>query len=212
MKERFPGIDWYCDKCDAFLNSQPGFNDHKYTWICTNCGHKNSISRTNIGKNGTGLRKVKRFFELLIAYIEEITYIGFLGAIATVILSIIQGIDLKSLIGDVIRSTGYEAVPYKFMLYCIIGYPIMLIISFLCQKALYFYQGAYIHKSFGEILRSNIAIDIKFPFDFLGPVWRRGDRNPIIHFILKGACFVFIWLIPMILVVWGLLPLIKMFL
>ena len=25
MSERFPGIDWYCDRCNAYLNDQPGF-------------------------------------------------------------------------------------------------------------------------------------------------------------------------------------------
>lgn len=46
--ERFPGIDWYCDRCNAYLNNQDGFDDHKYTWKCTECGHKNSISADNI--------------------------------------------------------------------------------------------------------------------------------------------------------------------
>lgn len=46
--ERFPGIDWYCDRCNAQLNIQPGFDDHKYVWKCTKCGYKNSISRDNI--------------------------------------------------------------------------------------------------------------------------------------------------------------------
>jgi hypothetical protein len=32
----------------AHLNSQIGFDDHKYTWKCTECGHKNSVSRDNI--------------------------------------------------------------------------------------------------------------------------------------------------------------------
>ena len=43
MGERFAGIDWWCDRCGAYLNSQSGFNDHKYTWKCTECGFKNSI-------------------------------------------------------------------------------------------------------------------------------------------------------------------------
>ena len=48
VKERFPDIDWYCDRCNAHLNEQPGFDDHKYTWKCTVCGHKNSISSDDI--------------------------------------------------------------------------------------------------------------------------------------------------------------------
>lgn len=48
MGERFPDIDWYCDRCNSYLNSQSDFDDNKYIWECTECGHKNSISRTNI--------------------------------------------------------------------------------------------------------------------------------------------------------------------
>lgn len=48
MSDRFPDIDWFCDRCNAYLNAQPGFDDHKYVWVCTECGHKNSISSNNI--------------------------------------------------------------------------------------------------------------------------------------------------------------------
>lgn len=45
MGERFPDVDWYCDRCGEHLNGQAGFDDHRYTWPCEACGHKNSISR-----------------------------------------------------------------------------------------------------------------------------------------------------------------------
>lgn len=45
---RFPGVEWYCDHCGAHLNSQAGFDDHKYIWKCKICGGKNSISEDNI--------------------------------------------------------------------------------------------------------------------------------------------------------------------
>lgn len=48
MSERFRDVDWFCDRCDTHLNGQPGFDDNKYIWKCTDCGHKNSISRDNI--------------------------------------------------------------------------------------------------------------------------------------------------------------------
>lgn len=48
MTERFFDIDWYCDRCNAYLNDQLGFNDHNYTHKCSECGHKNSISSDNI--------------------------------------------------------------------------------------------------------------------------------------------------------------------
>lgn len=48
MSGRFPDVDWFCDRCNARLNTQAGFDDNKYTWKCAECGHKNSISRDNI--------------------------------------------------------------------------------------------------------------------------------------------------------------------
>lgn len=48
MSKRFPDVTWWCDACGANLNCQEGFDDHKYTWKCTECGYKNSISRDNI--------------------------------------------------------------------------------------------------------------------------------------------------------------------
>ena len=47
---RFPGIKWYCDHCNAYLNDQPGFDDHKYIWKCCECGYKTSISLANINR------------------------------------------------------------------------------------------------------------------------------------------------------------------
>lgn len=46
--ERFPDIEWFCDRCNACLSYQHGFNDHCYVWKCTECGYKNSISSDNI--------------------------------------------------------------------------------------------------------------------------------------------------------------------
>ena len=48
MNERFPDVDWFCDSCNAHLNDQDDFDDHKYLWQCTECGFKSSISGTNI--------------------------------------------------------------------------------------------------------------------------------------------------------------------
>ncbi len=207
--ERFPGIDWECDKCGAILNYQQGFDDHKYIWKCTNCGHKNSISRANIVSKSSGPARVKFFFEMAIAYIEEVAYIGFLGAVITRMLILLQGVNFNSFFALAANSSALRVYSYKFMGYCIIGYPIMLIISFLCQKFLYFYRGIYIHKSFGSIVRSNIAIDAAFFFSFFGPTWRKGSRNLALHLILKGACFIFVWLIPTLLVIYGMFPFIK---
>lgn len=48
MGDRFADIDWWCDRCNEHLNTQIDFDDNKYIWRCTECGHKSSISSTNI--------------------------------------------------------------------------------------------------------------------------------------------------------------------
>ncbi len=46
--ERFPGIQWYCDICDAILNNQPGFDDHLSAWQCRKCGYINLLTESEI--------------------------------------------------------------------------------------------------------------------------------------------------------------------
>lgn len=46
--DKYPGIDWYCDQCNAFLNVQKGFKDRKRHWKCKECGYKNLISKEGI--------------------------------------------------------------------------------------------------------------------------------------------------------------------
>jgi Zn ribbon nucleic-acid-binding protein len=43
MEKRFPGIEWYCDRCNERLDLQKGFHDFVHIWKCTNCGFKNRI-------------------------------------------------------------------------------------------------------------------------------------------------------------------------
>lgn len=68
---RFPGIDWYCDHCGALLNTQKGFDDHKYTWKCKECGYKNSISSDNIG---VGDSKALRYLRDLLSFLSFVGY------------------------------------------------------------------------------------------------------------------------------------------
>lgn len=48
LDRRFPGIEWYCDRCGEHLNDQPGFDDHQHYWTCTKCGYKNRLSIDDI--------------------------------------------------------------------------------------------------------------------------------------------------------------------
>lgn len=47
-KDHFPDIDWYCDDCGDYLNSQSGFHDDCGEWTCTLCGHISSINESEI--------------------------------------------------------------------------------------------------------------------------------------------------------------------
>ena len=47
---RFPEYNWYCVACHECLSDQAGFNDNKFTWKCTHCNYKNSISKDNLRK------------------------------------------------------------------------------------------------------------------------------------------------------------------
>jgi len=46
--KKYPGVKWYCDKCNDYLNKQEGFNDYLGTWKCQRCGFVNIISDQNI--------------------------------------------------------------------------------------------------------------------------------------------------------------------
>lgn len=48
LDRRFPGIEWYCDRCGEYLNIQPGFDDHLHEWRCRKCGFVNRISLDDI--------------------------------------------------------------------------------------------------------------------------------------------------------------------
>lgn len=65
MPQRFENVDWYCDRCGAYLNSQPGFDDHKYLWKCKKCGYKSSISKANIINEGGKFRGLGKILGLL---------------------------------------------------------------------------------------------------------------------------------------------------
>lgn len=65
MSKRFDNVDWYCDRCGAYLNSQPGFDDHKYLWKCQKCGYKSSISKANIINEGGKFRGLGKVLGLL---------------------------------------------------------------------------------------------------------------------------------------------------
>ena len=51
LERRFPGIEFFCDQCNAHLNEQEGFTDHLDFWQCRKCGHVNPINMNEIYEN-----------------------------------------------------------------------------------------------------------------------------------------------------------------
>ena len=41
-------VDWYCDSCDAYLNTQSGFTTSTGKWTCQFCGAENDVTSSNI--------------------------------------------------------------------------------------------------------------------------------------------------------------------
>ena len=39
----YPDVLWFCDKCGELLNTQTGFEDDKYLWVCERCDYVNEI-------------------------------------------------------------------------------------------------------------------------------------------------------------------------
>ena len=39
---------WFCDKCEAYMNIQKGFNTNTGSWRCRNCGYDNDVTEDNI--------------------------------------------------------------------------------------------------------------------------------------------------------------------
>lgn len=80
METRFPGIDWFCDNCGAYLNNQSHFDDRKYIWKCKKCGYKNSISAANIRFEDPILHKILGFIlgvlRSLLLYVVIVLSIG----------------------------------------------------------------------------------------------------------------------------------------
>ena len=47
-KAKVEDIDWYCDKCNTYLNIQTNFDLYADSWTCTNCGYENSLTKDNV--------------------------------------------------------------------------------------------------------------------------------------------------------------------
>ena len=89
---RFPEYYWHCASCKEILNYQYGFDDNKFTWKCTECGYKNSISKDNLRKPYVSLRDTSiknRFLRFIIGALGSIYGLIFRTALYFMIAAII---------------------------------------------------------------------------------------------------------------------------
>ena len=185
---RFPGIDWYCDHCGALLNNQKHFDDHKYTWKCTKCGFKNSISWDNIRSGDSSAMK------LLLYLIGFLSYIGlwtgvmlavgifafdadrnqyftlFLGSVGLYALAFILGLFTEF----VLRHTTFSVRNLSFVIFRNLKEDILApfmafkeILSFLFSTIREKISKKYVWKSNKVILSSAIIYAVIFVIEFI---------------------------------------------
>lgn len=44
-------VFWFCDKCEAFMNTQPGFNTDEGHWVCAECGFDNDVTPADVDED-----------------------------------------------------------------------------------------------------------------------------------------------------------------
>lgn len=170
MEVRFPDIDWFCDNCDAYLNSQRNFDDRKYIWKCKKCGYKNSISAANIRHENPIFHNITGFF------------LGFMRSLLIYALSIL-------FLSEIITKQEPISVFGHRLLYLVaVSYPVLILLSLFFERVIAKYG---IHKPlknwilttipsyiFGDIIRPFQEV-LGFPFALVN----------LIRLKLKGITF-----------------------
>lgn len=116
METRFPGIDWFCDNCDAHLNNQQGFDDRKYIWKCKKCGYKNSISAANIRYENPIIHNALGF---ALGYLRSL----FIYSISILILSEV-----------VMEQNAFYISEYRLLPILAISYPVTISLSLFFER------------------------------------------------------------------------------
>ena len=93
----------------------------------------------------------------------------------------------------------------EYMYKSVIAYPVILLISFVCQKFLHSYDNAFSTKSFWQIIKANLIVAITFPLYILFRWPRRRNESRILFLIERSLCFLIIWFLPICLVIYAVL-------
>lgn len=119
MKQRFPDIDWFCDGCGAYLNSQPKFDDRKYVWKCSKCGYKSSLSYANIRY------RVPFFVNVLGFVLGWLRALSCCSLIIYLLLHVVEGLSFSP-----------HYTNDFFLSVCIVAYPLFIICSLFFERVI----------------------------------------------------------------------------
>lgn len=127
---------------------------------------------------------MNRIIGYTISLIEEILFIGFISALILFVMTDINISEAFLVISEPACFTDYFLV---YAVVSLIGYPIILFVSCVVQKADLVYDGQFKHSNISKILIFDIYNDVIFPVYLLTRTY---------PFIKKMLYLFFIWIIP----------------
>ena len=136
----------------------------------------------------------------VISYMKEIAFIGVVSFLIFVFaLRINPGILLKTAQGPM----SHIKCCSIYLLGALLAYPLLILISWLYQKALGFYNDEYNRIAFSNILGMDIYRDAIFPFGLLFTPNEKISKHFLVAVIVKFTYFLVIWATPLLFVIVG---------
>ncbi len=141
----------------------------------------------------------------LISYLKEIAFIGVVSFLVfTFALKINPGFLFKTAQGPL----SHVKCCSIFLLGSLLAYPLLIIISWLYQKALKYFDDEYERTTLISVLGMDIYRDAIFPF---GLLFARNDsisKHLVIAILVKIIYFAILWVTPVLFVLIGAKPLV----
>lgn len=134
----------------------------------------------------------------VICYLKEIAFIGVASfMIFTFALRINPGILVKTAQGPMFHIKCSSI----YLLGSLVAYPLLILISWLYQKALRFYNDEYKRITLFNVLGMDIYRDAIFPFGLLFAPNENISKHFLIAMIVKVIYFLIIWAAPVLFVI-----------
>ena len=134
----------------------------------------------------------------VISYLKEIAFIGVASfLIFTFALRINPGILIKTAQGPM----SHIKCSSIYLLCSLVAYPLLILISWLYQKALGFYNDEYKRITLFSVLGIDIYRDALFPFGLLFAPNENISKHLLIALIVKIIYFLIIWATPVLFVI-----------